>query len=96
DRQLPILCLLNKSDKLSQNEISKAVFALKREASLAAVQWLPFSGLRGVGVPQTRAILSEWLASGIEPDVSEPPTPEPGLSESDPSESGVPLVPEDI
>jgi GTP-binding protein len=84
-RALPILCLLNKCDKLSQNEVSKAVFALKREPSLAAVQWLPFSGLRGVGVPQARAILSEWLATGIE----RPPEPEPE-SEEPPSATHTP------
>lgn len=76
-RALPILCLLNKCDKLSQNEVSKTLFALKREPALAAVQWLPFSGLRGVGVPQARAILSEWLATGIE----RPPTREPESEE---------------
>ncbi len=64
DRQLPVLCLLNKADKLSQNEISKTVFALKKETSLATVHWLPFSGLRGSGVPQARVILDEWLGSG--------------------------------
>lgn len=61
NRQLPVLCLLNKADKLSQNEISKTIFALKRADSLTNVEWLPFSGLRGTGVPQARAKLDEWL-----------------------------------
>lgn len=72
DRQLPVLCLLNKADKLSQNEVSKTVFALKKEASLANVHWLPFSGLRGTGVPQARAVLAEWLESAALPYPSEP------------------------
>lgn len=60
-RDLPVLCLLNKADKLSNNEISSTVMTLRRDASLAEVSWLPFSGLRGLGVPQTRALLAEWL-----------------------------------
>ena len=72
DRQLPVLCLLNKADKFSQNEVSKTVFALKKEASLANVHWLPFSGLRGTGVPQARAVLAEWLESAARPYPSEP------------------------
>lgn len=62
DRDMPVLCLLNKADKLSNNEISKTVMSLRRDSALAQVSWLPFSGLRGLGVPQARALLSEWLS----------------------------------
>lgn len=82
DRQLPVLCLLNKADKLSQNEISKAIFALKKEASLTDVHWLPFSGLRGSGVPQARALLDEWLTVGL-PYPAEKAETEGGITPSD-------------
>jgi GTP-binding protein len=88
DRQLPVLCLLNKADKLSQNEISKTVFALKREASLADVQWLPFSGLRGSGVPQARAIVAEWLNSTAHPYPPEPEEETSGLPADDEASFG--------
>ncbi|WP_407275884.1 ribosome biogenesis GTP-binding protein YihA/YsxC [Halothiobacillus sp. DCM-1] len=61
DRELPVLALLNKADKLSQNEISKTVFALKRDPALTQVQWLPFSGLSGLGVPTVR----DWLLTRL-------------------------------
>lgn len=67
DRDLPVLCLLNKADKLSNNEISKTVLSLRRDAALSQVSWLPFSGLRGLGVPEARSLLSEWL-SEAEPE----------------------------
>lgn len=66
-RDLPVLCLLNKADKLSNNEISKTVLGLRRDTTLAQVSWLPFSGLRGLGVPQARELISEWL-SEVHPD----------------------------
>lgn len=60
-RELPVLCLLNKADKLSNNEIHNTVMALRRDPTLAAVSWLPFSGLRGLGVPQARVLVGDWL-----------------------------------
>ncbi len=73
-RQLPVLALLSKSDKLSQNEISKAVFALKKDPDLATVHWLPFSGVRGTGVPAANALLMQWLTA---PETTElPASPE--------------------
>lgn len=69
DRELPVLALLNKADKLSQNEISKTMFALKRDPDLARVQWLPFSGLSGLGVPAVRA----WLLAQLSPAAMESP-----------------------
>lgn len=70
-RGLPVLCLLNKADKLSNNEISKTVLGLRRDTTLAQVSWLPFSGLRGLGVPQARELISAWL-SEVHPDSDNP------------------------
>ena len=61
ERKLPVLCLLTKADKLSQNQVQKAVFALRREAALSAVEWLPFSGTTGRGVAEARAVIAGWL-----------------------------------
>ena len=63
-RELPVLALLNKADKLSQNEISKTVFAVQRDPDLSRVRWLPFSGLSGLGVPAVRA----WLLAQLTPE----------------------------
>lgn len=61
ERELPVLCLLTKADKLSNNQIQKTIQQLRREPALMQVTWLPFSGVSKVGVPEARGIIVGWL-----------------------------------
>jgi len=63
-RELPVLCLLTKADKLSNNQVQKTVQQLRREPALADVHWLPFSGTSKLGVPEAQAIIGGWLQGG--------------------------------
>ncbi len=60
-RELPVLCLLTKADKLSNNQVQRAVMQLRKEPALAKVTWLPFSGVSKKGVPEAREIIGRWL-----------------------------------
>lgn len=61
-RGLPVLCLLTKADKLSNNQVQRTVQQLRKEPTLAKVTWLPFSGVSKKGVPEARAIIGDWLS----------------------------------
>jgi len=60
-RELPVLCLLTKADKLSNNQVQRAVQQLRKEPALAEVTWLPFSGVSKKAVPEAREIIGRWL-----------------------------------
>lgn len=64
---LPVHILLNKSDKLSKNAISKTLFAVK--AALTeynnSVTFQCFSALKGVGIKELYAVLDEWYNDKI-------------------------------
>ncbi|MFP4155563.1 MAG: ribosome biogenesis GTP-binding protein YihA/YsxC [Halothiobacillaceae bacterium] len=63
-RDLPVLCLLTKSDKLSRGPAAKTVMdvrgALTREGVNATVQ--SFSATQPAGIPEARAVLGAWFA----------------------------------
>lgn len=63
DCQIPVLILLNKSDKLTfsalkktEREVSERIKVYQNSISL-----LPFSALKGVGVKELRDVLNEWF-----------------------------------
>ncbi|MBI4696088.1 MAG: YihA family ribosome biogenesis GTP-binding protein [Gammaproteobacteria bacterium] len=66
DADLPVLLVLNKSDKLSRNEGANAVHAARRvlnemgAAGLVTPQL--FSATQKIGVPEALAVLGDWLA----------------------------------
>lgn len=62
ERELPVHLLLNKADKLSNNEISKT---LKQVQSVLtqyhnSVTFQVFSALRGVGLKELHTLLNKW------------------------------------
>ncbi|MGC9457889.1 MAG: ribosome biogenesis GTP-binding protein YihA/YsxC [Halothiobacillaceae bacterium] len=69
-RDLPVLCLLTKADKLSRNAIARTVMdvrgALTREGVNATVQ--AFSALQPAGIPEARATLGAWFSEDPEPE----------------------------
>lgn len=62
-RQLPMHILLNKTDKLKQAEISKALNQTKKVLDTYSTEMTcqTFSASKGSGLPQLRAKLLEWL-----------------------------------
>ena len=63
-RALPTHILLNKTDKLKQNEIAKSLNATRKMLQQYSneISCQTFSASKGTGLPQLRAKLLEWLA----------------------------------
>jgi GTP-binding protein len=66
DRGLPVHIVLNKSDKLSHNDMSKTLRAVK--AALTgyhnSVTFQGFSALKGTGVKELHLLLDKWYEYG--------------------------------
>lgn len=62
-RNLPVHILLNKTDKLKQNEIAKMLNQTRKtlESYEMAVTCQTFSASKGTGLPQLKEKLMEWL-----------------------------------
>ena len=58
---LALHVILNKSDKLSKNQASKAMAAINKEITTINASIQLFSALKGVGVKEARHKLAEWL-----------------------------------
>ena len=58
---LALHVILNKSDKLSKNQASKAMAAINKEITTINASMQLFSALKGVGVKEARHKLAEWL-----------------------------------
>ena len=58
------LCLLTKADKLSRGEAARVLQAVRKEIEMLApgARAQLFSSLKGSGVDEARALLSEWLS----------------------------------
>jgi GTP-binding protein len=72
--ELPVLVLLNKSDKLKKNPANNTLFAVRDElaeyAPLVRVQL--FSALKKTGAEKCEAVLDDWFALGyVEVDDAE-------------------------
>ncbi len=63
EQQLAVHILLNKADKLSNNEISKKVaFVEECLASYSSnITYQVFSALRGLGVKELHGLMDEWM-----------------------------------
>ncbi|REL37119.1 YihA family ribosome biogenesis GTP-binding protein [Thalassotalea euphylliae] len=64
DSELPVLCLLTKSDKLSQGKASAEVLKVKKTlAELNGnIKVQAFSSLKKSGMPQATQVISDWFA----------------------------------
>lgn len=64
-RQLPVHCLLTKSDKLGRSEQARTLAQVKKElAGRASVQI--FSGSSKIGVDDARAVVTGWLQQAVQ------------------------------
>lgn len=61
-REMPVHILLNKSDKLSNNEVNNTVRNVKSELEghEALISYQVFSALKGVGVKELHLLLDKW------------------------------------
>ena len=58
---LALHVILNKSDKLSKNQASKAMAGINKEITTINASMQLFSALKGEGVKEARHKLAEWL-----------------------------------
>ncbi|MGB0986125.1 MAG: ribosome biogenesis GTP-binding protein YihA/YsxC [Pseudoalteromonas spongiae] len=65
DSELPILCLLTKSDKLSQGKVSAEVLKVKKtlQSLNGDIKVQAFSSLKKLGMPQANTVICDWFAS---------------------------------
>lgn len=65
DSELPILCLLTKSDKLSQGKVSAEVLKVKKtlQSLNGDIKVQAFSSLKKSGMPQANTVICDWFAS---------------------------------
>lgn len=63
DCQIPVLILLNKSDKLTFSALKKTEREVSERIKVYqnSINLLPFSALKGVGVKELRDVLNEWF-----------------------------------
>ncbi|MBL1375766.1 ribosome biogenesis GTP-binding protein YihA/YsxC [Zobellella iuensis] len=66
DSELPVLALLTKCDKLKSGARKAEVLKVREAIAIFGgdIRVEAFSSLKGTGVEQARAILSEWLLQG--------------------------------
>lgn len=66
-RNLPVHCLLTKSDKIGRSEQSRTMALVKKElAGRGSVQI--FSGASKLGVDEARAVIAGWLQNATRPE----------------------------
>ncbi|MFM7120955.1 MAG: ribosome biogenesis GTP-binding protein YihA/YsxC [Gammaproteobacteria bacterium] len=63
--QMPLLLLLNKSDKLGFGAQQQALQAARARLRARNAQWLTFSALRGQHVEDAIAVIRGWLGAGL-------------------------------
>ena len=73
DSELPVLCLLTKSDKLSQGKASAEVLKVKKAlAPLGGnIKIQAFSSLKRTGVDQATNIVCQWFSSEVNEETAD-------------------------
>jgi GTP-binding protein len=71
-RGLPVLVLLTKADKLGFGKVKQTLARVRREHPLPGVQWMAFSGTRGINVREVREVIAGWLADAEGAATAEP------------------------